>query len=368
MKLKKYKYVHALWVHDIHLKFYSNLIDLINNNLCREEHLFVTSDKEAYSKLNKWGNVEFYHTRNPNSAGIIRYCLRRGQWVIMHGIMTRMKILFLKPWDYKRIIWRTWGGSFDFQYREGEHVKNLIKRFITYFRKKIVQRYYAIGVANDVDIIHIRQAFGNVNMVQLNYTSSDVDRLRMLVKPVTHKGATINIMLGHSGYSNDNHICLLELLKKFQSENILIHLIFSYGDAEYMESVEKYISKNWPEKIMIHRQFMKLEDYLIFLNQMDIAIFDSTGSYALDNICWLIEMEKTIVLNRYGVIKKAFDENSIPYVCSDCLAAMSLDELVKKRDFSKIGDGMKIPSYCDAIKRWKDFLTELDETKNGSLH
>jgi len=283
----------------------------------------------------------------------------------VHGV--RGKTLILKPWDYKRIIWRTWGGSINFQYRKGEHVKNLAKGFLTYIRKRIVQQYHAVGVANTVDVIQIKQAFGNVNTVQLHYTSADVDRLRMMVDSTVHKGTTTNILLGHSGYCNDNHICVLESLKRFQSKNILIHLIFSYGNAEYIESVERYINKNWPEKIMIHREFMKYEEYIAFLSQMDIAIFDATVSYALDNIIWLIELEKTIVLNRYGVIKKAFDENSIPYVCSDCLETMSLDELVKKRDFSKIGDGMKVPSFQDTIKRWKDFLTELDETRNESL-
>ncbi len=132
-----------------------------------------------------------------------------------------------------------------------------------------------------------------------------------------------------------------------------------------MDSVEKYVHRYWPEKLIIHKEFMKFEDYVIFLSQIDIAIFDGIGSYALGNIEWMIEMGKTIVLNRYGVIKKAFDENCIPYVCSDCLATMSLEELTKKRDFSKIGDGMKILSYNDVIKNWNDFLIELDNASSS---
>ncbi len=360
----KYKYVHALWNSDTHIKFYSNLVNLINNNLCREEHLFVAIDKEVYLKLSKWENVEFYHSRCPESSSIVRYCLHKGQWVILHGI--RASVLILKPWDYKRVIWRSWGGGVQFIYNEGEHIKNLLKRILAPVRKHMVRNFYAVGIANAVDDIDVRQAFGDVNTVQLNYTSSDVDRLLEMVKHVAHKGSTINIMVGHSGRSYDNHICVLESLRKFLKEDILIHLILSYGDSEYMDSVEEYVHRYWPEKIIIHKEFMELEDYIAFLSKMDIAIFDGTVSYALANIEWMIEMEKTIVLNRYGVIKKAFDENSIPYVCSDCLATMSLEELIRKRDFSKIGDGMKILSYNDVIKNWNDFFIELDNASSSN--
>lgn len=359
----KYKYVHVLWSNDSHLKFFSNLVNLINNNLCREEHLFVVIDKEVYLKLSKWENVELYHSRWLRSSSIVRYCLCKGQWVILHGMKAR--VLLLKPCDYKRIIWRTWGGNIQFQYIKGECIKNLIKRILAPIRKYTLKKVHAIGIANAVDDIDVRQAFGDVDTFQLNYTSSDVDRLREMVKHIAHKSSTINIMVGHSGYSVDNHICVLESLRKFQHEDILIHLIFSYGNQEYMDSVEEYVHRNWPEKIIIHKEFMKLEDYSVFLSQIDIAIFDGTVSYALGNIEWMIEMEKTIVLNRYGIIKEAFDENSVPYVCSDCLATMSLNELTKKRDFSKIGDGMKMLSYNDVIKNWNDFFAELDNSSSS---
>jgi len=201
------------------------------------------------------------------------------------------------------VIWRTWGGNVQFKYTEGEHIKNLSKRILAPIRKHTLQNVHAFGIANSVDNIDIRKIFGDVNTFQLNYTSCDVDRLREKVKHVAHKGSIINIMVGHNGRSVDNHICVLESLRKFQKEDIMIHLIFSYGNSKYMDTVEEYVHCYWPEKVIIHKKFMKLEDYVIFLSKIDIAIFDGTVSYALGNIEWLIEMEKTIVLNFNGVIK-----------------------------------------------------------------
>ncbi len=357
MKMK-YKYVHVLWDNDLQLKFVSNLVRLINNNLCREEHLFVAIDEKMYSGLSKWENVEFYHPPCLRKASVVPYCLRKGQWVILHEM--RKEVLLLKPRDLKRIIWRTWGSDAQYRSIKGEPVQNLIKKILTPVKTHTVQSFYAVGTSNTVDEIDIRQAVGDVKTFRLTYTSSDVDTLREMVKHVAHKGTTINIMVGHRGSEEDNHIHILESLRKFQEEDISIHLILSYGDPKYIESVEKYVHRYWPEKLIIHKEFMKFEDYVIFLSQIDIAIFDGIGSYALDNIQWMIEMEKTIVLNRYGVIKKAFDENAVPYVCSDCLTAMSLEELTEKRDFSKVGDGMKMLSYNDAVENWKKFLIELD--------
>ncbi len=201
MKIK-YKYVHVIWVSDIHLKFFPNLVSLINETLCREEHLFVVTDKEIYQKLSKWENVKFYHSRFLRSSSIVRYCLRKGQWVILHGM--NAKVLLLMPGDYKRVIWRTWGGNVLFQYNKGENIKNLFKKIFNPIIKHMLQKFHAIGIANSVDVINVRQALGDVSTFQLNYTSSDVDRLREMVRHVSHRGNIINIMVGHSGYSNDN--------------------------------------------------------------------------------------------------------------------------------------------------------------------
>ena len=357
--MKRYKFIHLMWNKDANLKFYPNLIDTINTNFNEKDQLFVTPYEDVYYALHKkYDNVELFYSLVKSSCNIVHYCLRKGQWVIIHGMAS--PLLFLKPRDYKRIIWRTWGGDVHYVYKDGEIVKNAIKKILEICKKSVVKRFFAVGIANTVDDVDIKQTFGDIKTFRLDYPKRECDYLLNATYIFPKSANLINILIGHSGYANDHHINILKSLEKFRNENIQIHMILSYGDKDYIKSVEDYVGSNWSTKVIIHKNFMKFCDYIKFLSTMHIAVFDATNSYALGNISWLIKLKKTLVVNRNGVIKKAFDRDNVPYICSDDLKDISFDELIKERDYSKMNDGMKILTYNQNVEMWRKCLTELD--------
>lgn len=362
--MKRYKFVHLMWNKDSNLKFYPTLVEFMNLNFNEKDQLFVTPYENVYDALHKkYDNIELFSSRVKSSCNVVRYCLLEGEWVIMHGMCS--SLLFLMPWDYRRIVWRTWGGDVHYTYRKGEIIKNIGKKVLEICKKIVVKRFYAVGIANTVDDIDIRQTFGNINTVKLPYPAKDTELLRKQIKLSSTDGEKINILVGHSGYSNDHHISILESLEHFQDKKIQIHIILSYGDENYIKSVQAYVEKYWPTSVIIHKDFMEYHDYIKFLSTMHIAIFDATTSYALGNISWLIEMKKTLVVNRNGVIRKAFDEDNVPYICSDSLKDISFDELVKKRDFSKMKDGMKKYTDANVVEMWKDCIENLNNVSHS---
>ena len=190
--MKKYKVVHLIWHEDTNLKFYSCLIEMINSHFSKKDHLFVTPYKNAYDDLHrKYDNIEFFSPRAKSSGSIVRHCLHQGRWVILHGGCP--PVLFLKPGDYKRIIWRTWGGDVRYTYREGEILRNTGKKILNLCKRLLIRRLYAVGIANTVDKININQAFGHVKTLRIAYPSKEIDNWSEIAYIPSNDDNCINI-------------------------------------------------------------------------------------------------------------------------------------------------------------------------------
>lgn len=368
--MKEYKYIHFLGGKDSKMKFYPQIIRMIDNpqnGFNPDDHLFVTSDKNLCELFSGRRHIEYIHVYNGNSAKVFNTFANRGEWLFVHCMPATLHALFINPKYHKRIIWRTWGSDGRFKYREGSLVKNLIKKnILEMLWKKEVKRFRAIGIGNLIDFIDIKHRFGEVPMYRLGYLGPERDDL---VKRLRHgfqkDSSTVNILIGHSGYYNDNHIELLKKFKKFSDKDICIHLVLSYGNSAYIESVKRYVSNNWTDKILIHEEFLPYEKYVEFLGRMDIAVFDAKESYALGNIGWMLFFEKLIILNRNGVIKEAFDLENIPYRCSDEIETMSFEDLIQKPDFPVSRSGLSALSYDESVYLWKTLLNDLERDKRN---
>ena len=106
---------------------------------------------------------------------------------------------------------------------------------------------------------------------------------------------------------------------------------------------------------------MPYYDYVKFLNKMDIAIFDGNMSYALGNISVLLLLKKKLFINRNGVIKEAFDEDSIPHKCVEEIDNMELADFIKGIEYPEnMGDSMLPYSRERVMRAWKAFFKEFN--------
>lgn len=328
-----YKYIHFFMVNETIYSIRTiKMINDLTNGFNLDEHLFVTAHQELYDKIHEYPNTELVRVENPISADVINNYIDRGEWFILHSLPPVEEVFKINPKLWKKIIWRTWGHDTGIEYIKGEHYYN-IKRYIKnkYFRF-IVRHFKVVGIANLVDDVDISSRFGDVKMYPLGYLNPEKDEILEHIKNNFHKSdKTMNILLGHSGFPNDNHIKILESLKNYLSEDICIFLVMSYGDKNYISLVKEYVNKTFidTKKIIIIEEFMPYKDYMEFLAKMDIAIFDGDRSYALGNIFALMYFEKKIYLNERGIIKKSFDMDNIPYHLTSSIGFVSYEDFVK---------------------------------------
>ncbi len=361
-KMQHYKYIHFLGCNE--LKFSSRLVKMVNNpeyGFKKNDHLFVTPYKKVYDALCFYGNVVLWNTLNPRSVQMINFYAPFGDWLFLHSVPSVIRFLLIKRKHQKKIIWRTWGHDAGLRYVKGERIlKRIIKIILNFLWCREVHRFYAVGVSSSyIDLLDIKRYYGNVKTVPIPYVE------KVTKEPKFHsseENESLNIMVGHFGFVTDNHIGVLEKLKRFKNEKVCIYLVFSYGEATYMKKVIDYVNINWPQKVKIITEFMPLAEYENFCSKMDIAFFDGVHSYAIGNVSMLFSMRKKIFLNRDGLWHKAFTDKGAPHLCTDELDTMSFEQLKEPLIFKKERyEGLDRIPFEEHINNWKNLLEELDK-------
>lgn len=353
---KNIKYIHIFLQNET--KFNLPLIKYINTNseiFNKNEHAFVTSGRKVYEAAKEFPNV-IYDEAGKN---LINKYAPMCDWIIIHGHLSVVEGIRIKNKYLRKIILRFWGGSIGYEYKEGNPFKNVVKKVLNKLYIGKVSNFAGFGIANKVDAITIRKKLPHMPMFDMTYGTGKRQEVLELVKDEKpHDG--VNVLVGHNAWNHDNHIEVLKKLAKYGNE-IKIYVPLSYGNENYRMKVEKYIEYNNPGNITIVKEFMPYDEYVKFLNKMDIAIFDGDMSYALGNISVLLLLKKKLFVNRTGVIKEALDEDSVPHKCVDELDNMELADFIKGIEYPENMSKSMLPySKEKVVEAWKTFFKKFN--------
>lgn len=357
---KQYRYVHLLLVNE--LKFISRVVNTINaseNGFCREDHIFVTPHVNVYDALKEYGNVIL----DAEKTNLYKKYAKCSHWIFSHGSISKWQWITTPKRVLKKVLYRYWGGSLVTLLKpDPKHPVSYIKdklRMIAF--KRMYGSFAAIGVANITDIIDLSRVLKKANYYAMPYAVAGGYEAIAQAKGKKEDDGYLNVLLGHRGTAEDNHIALLETLRKFPTDKIKIYVPLSYGDKEYIENVTEYVNKNAFENVIIVSDFLGYSEYIDLLNRMDIAILDGLGSYALGNVAILLSLGKTIYLNSEGIVKEAFDKVGIPCKLIDALANQSFEDFCSLIDYTPYeGNELEMHDYPYYIEKWKEILADFE--------
>lgn len=306
---------------------YNNMIiSMINNDNRFEvsEHTFIFTQIASYQISKQYKNV-YYSTK---SFTQILKLATESDFIFVHGLnISFFQEILVKKEVAHKIIWCVWGHdlyrySSTFSKENVKKIKTYIQRFLVKaIEIPFVKKFHAIAYGFAYDQFEIRRLFGNnISMFEasygLGYNIDEVKKVRQSLALKEEK-KYINVMIGHCGYPYLNHIKILELLKKYSDENIILNLPLNYGLEEYIKELEKYI-EDYPIKIIILKDKLNPLEYLKYLANMDIAIFDFTRQAALANIQLLLYFGKKVYLNHDGIVFKGLlAENKVVFDIED---------------------------------------------------
>lgn len=184
-----------------------------------------------------------------------------------------------------------WGGdlyAYEFCHRNW---KWKLKEF---FRRPVIKRMGHLVTYVDGDVELARNWYGATGRYHecIMYTSNIYREYAIKSEP----HGTINIQIGNSADSSNNHLEILERLAPFRDQDIAIYAPLSYGNQEYAQSVINMGRDRFGDKFKPLTNFMPFDQYLDFLGKIDIAIFNHKRQQAMGNIITLLGLGKKVYM------------------------------------------------------------------------
>lgn len=369
MKLDKnlyYKYIHLMYGHDTKFsKLFISFLTNVENGFITDEHLFITPYKNVYDDLKQYPNVMLDESGKNLYIRYYKHC----HLIISHSSEIFGRILLTPKKVKNKIVYRYWGGLRIAQYEKDSHNiwSNFVHRIKVYLLRKTFADFAAIGVENSTDIIDLSRVLNkNTKYYYLSYASNDyyeiVKKIRQKLDLQQVARYKKNILLGHRGTEENNHIEILKKLDKYDSKKFDVYVPLSYGNVEYIKKVEQYVSKYSKGNIIIIKEFMDFPEYAKFLSRMDIAIFDGYTSYALGNLGIILLFNKTVYLNEKGVIAEALKREGSSYKRIDDIGNISYEKFVEPDNCVRENTSdLCLKPMEDRIMHWKQMFSDFDD-------
>lgn len=293
-------------------KFMPPFIDFVAENINNSNHNFLLRHGVASSDLICKNIV--YSPKKPSF--IYRFKLYalyvieafKADKIILHGLFNTdlIAITIIQPWIHNKCFWVIWGGDlYDYRMTKFENKSKIKERL----KELLIPRLGNIITDNEGDYELAQKwydARGKWHKCFM-YPSNLYKKLPRT--QISHN--SINILLGNSATSTNNHIDALKKLSCYKDENIKIYCPLSYGNENYAKEIERIGEEMFGIKFISLRKFMPSNDYINFLTEIDIAIFNNNRQQAMGTIRTLLGLGKKIYLNRSTTSSKYLEKKGL---------------------------------------------------------
>lgn len=371
--LKKVKYVHIM----SHFSTVYNvqIVYMINENLSyfnKDEHLFIISNRNVYEQVKDYENVILEKNISTNFKKFKKYA-NMCNYIFLHSNTLSAKVLALSSKKtLNKIVWCEWGhdlydGKTIGKQKISLNIRNISKRIKNLIKKEKSKKFYAIGIGFQYDVIEAKRKYGKnmrIVMTPYGYVKDNKAKIDNIIKDNKKDNNYTKIMIGHSAYPFLNHIELMKKLEKYKDENIKISLVLAYGDDKYSKTVQSEAKRIFgSNKVEIIEKMMSQEEYIKYLETVDICCLDYKHQAALANTYMLLYMGKKLFLNRDGILKLfTILENIETYNIND-IDKMNFEEFKKPINNPKLGKQFA-EFHIDEknyLSIWKNTISNLEE-------
>jgi len=319
-------------------KFLIPFIDIISKYYNINDHKFFLINKKNERIPHDY--IIFINKRSQIFK--ILFELNKNKKIILHGLFSNelLTVLFFQPWVLKRCYWAMHGGDFYFPEKQSWVKKKIIKNirnFITYLK----------GDFNYVKNLYgAKGKYHECFMYPSNlYKEHSLD---------SKDDSTVNIQIGNSADPSNNQIEILEKIKKYKNMNIKIFAPLSYGgEQSYVDTVILKGKEIFGDRFIPLLNFMKSEEYLDFLGNIDIAIFAHRRQQAMGNIITLLGLGKKIYIRASITSWQFFKDIDVRLFDYNQLNLDSMDKITKKANSDKIKSYFSEENY---LKQLQSFL------------
>lgn len=216
------------------------------------------------------------------------------QKIIVHSLASPWLLLYLYlfPSLNQKVYWAIWGK--DLYYYRLLKKKYFYHDIYEFFRKKVFKNVgnTIVYVKGDYELAQKWYGVKGKNHDCFMYPSNLYKAYE--IKAEEHSG--INIQVGNSAETSNEHFEIFERLLKYKDDNITIYAPLSYGNQSYARRVIKRGKEMFGDKFIPLTEFMPFEKYLKYLGTIDIVIFAHKRQQALGNSIILLGLGKKVYM------------------------------------------------------------------------
>lgn len=326
-------------------KFLAPFIDFVDENFGRYNHhyVFITSEKYEYG-LTPEHKVEFLHTDNDIFITLLKY-MKMAKKIILHGLW-RDKVdilLYFNKKLLKKCYWVMWGGDFYFPEKQtwfrNQIIKN-IRNFITlniYDFEYVKNKYFTFGTLWKCPF-YPKNLFKEISTFKVNQK--------------------LKILVGNSATITNRHEEIFNLLTNLENKEFEIYCPLSYGDKIYANKIiqlGKLLFKNDFHHI---DTLLTPQDYLDFLETIDLAIFNHNRQQGGGNIISLLGLGKTVYLNRENNMYDLFKNMNLIFYSIEDLSNGILKLIDQNAKFNNISIVHDNYSEKESSKQWQKIFND----------
>lgn len=337
-------------------KFLESFIEFIKENLEFKNHIFIVVGRGKKDKFTipKYDNVIYLQKgynkiwNYPKLFKCYNKYTFKADKIIIHSFIRDWNLYYF--YFYKEILfkcyWVIWGSDLYVYKKSRLKVKEKIKH---YFRKVTYSRVAGCITYIKGDYFLSKEWYG----VKGRFIESFMypSNLHKEFNLVNKEHETINIQIGNSADPSNNHIDVLNQLKKYSNENIKIYVPLSYGSKEYSEKVIKVGNEIFKEKFIPFVDFFPFDKYLEFLASVDVAIFAHKRQQAMGNIISLLGLGKKVYMRSDITPWNLFKEKDIKVYDINEFNLELIDENIQKENKEKVKEYFSKEQYLRQLRK-----------------
>jgi dTDP-N-acetylfucosamine:lipid II N-acetylfucosaminyltransferase len=213
--------------------------------------------------------------------------------IILHGLFNvrLIQLLAVQAWLLKKCYWVMWGADL---YVHRLDPREFIGGLNEVARRFVIKRlgHLCTYIEGDAELARTRYGARGAYAECFMYPSNLYHALP--VPPKVHDSITVQI--GNSADPSNEHLEVLDKLKPFRDRNVRLFVPLSYGDPAYAQRVIQAGQRAFGDQFVPMVDFMPFEQYLGFLGEVDIAIFNHRRQQAMGNILTLLGLGKKVYM------------------------------------------------------------------------
>lgn len=356
-----------------------------------EEHRFLIaayeSCKSRFPKLEEFPGLLFIpeETSRANRVLFFRKQLTDADVIIWHSLFfTTQKyvwFLFLFQDLLKKSVWIEWGADlYLWQYSKATF-RGVVKNYIN---GKIRAGMPYVGCCFPVDEIEVHKQFGDG--VKCFYTplanpkkepTALIEEIESSRPETVSKKPFVTVQIAHNSSQFNNHIRIIEKLKKFKEENLRFIVPLSYGvygingqygGKAYRDAVVAYAKKELGrERVSFIKKTIPFDSYLNFLWNIDIVVFDFDRPCGLGTLRILLLMEKKIFLPSGTPYYDFLISKGLPIYDTKKISQMSYEEFIEPPKYTTKEWVYTYMNNDCIIQNWLDMFDELKRRKEEGV-